>query len=675
MIIEAKATRGAGEGASPYAVEEERKPSPWPLALAGLLSAIVLYMKSFFTQEANAQPQPEEDKPVPSKAEEALGSQSDAGADIVTAQAGRQGTAQTIEEGSADYGPLGSGGKLISLLASANFTIVPSPPVDKPVAMPAERPLPRFMSPEISTLGANDNGATGPARSPQEPAGPGPGSWNGPGSGGAGSGGGNDDDTQPNRAPRIAGAVHLGEMFACAIAVLTISDLLRGASDPDGDALSIRNLKVSSGTLVQSGQGWAYDPAGLGPVTITYEIGDGKLGVLQTAYLSVVAHRVTGTAENDVLVGGECHDEIDGGDGDDSIDGRGGSDLIAGGRGNDNIVAGAGDDDVNGGDGDDVVWGGAGNDRISGGRGNDRLFGGSGDDIMLGDDGDDRLFGDEGDDMLFGGTGRDFLQGGAGTDRVFGEDGDDHVVGDLDGEIDSYDGGGGSDTLDYSAALASIRIDLAGGSAVGVEIGQDAISGFEIVTAGGGDDLFLAGVPAGERHFDGGAGSDTLDYTAVTESLFFELATSEVRGADGGVDRFENFESFRGGSGSDHFKGGGHGAKLWGGGGGDVFEFGASPTASAGGRVHYEIFDFAPGDRVRISHYEIFDDLLDELEDHFEAVYGDDFDDDELPVRVTHEYTDTMRRTLIEADLDGDDHHELAVSIITQIVAQPTDLA
>ena len=56
---------------------------------------------------------------------------------------------------------------------------------------------------------------------------------------------------------------------------------------PACDALSIANLTISSGTITQSAGGWSFAAAGLGPVTLTYEISDGALTIVQKAVFSV----------------------------------------------------------------------------------------------------------------------------------------------------------------------------------------------------------------------------------------------------------------------------------------------------------------------------------------------------------------------------------------------------
>ena len=54
-------------------------------------------------------------------------------------------------------------------------------------------------------------------------------------------------------------------------------------------------------------------------------------------------------------------------------------------------------------------------------------------------------------------------------------------TGDLDETADTYDGGEGIDTLDYSAALMSVVIDVVAANASGAEIGNDSVTNFEVI--------------------------------------------------------------------------------------------------------------------------------------------------------------------------------------------------
>ncbi|MBO9127190.1 MULTISPECIES: calcium-binding protein [unclassified Rhizobium] len=547
-----------------------------------------------------------------------------------------------------------------------------------------------------------------------------------------------------NRAPRVAGPVTLLDVSGCAAVLIGLSDLLRGASDPDGDALQVTNVTVSSGTIVKAETGWLFDWTELGGVTVNYVISDGKLSVAQTAHFAVVtAPPIVGTDGGDLLLGTDCADVIDAMAGDDNIDTRSGADTVHGGGGNDNIVAGSGDDIIFAGLGDDVVFGGAGNDQIHGGAGRDRLWGDEGNDVVFGDEGDDflsggsgddRLFGndgndtvsgDSGDDVLDGGDGNDALSGGEGDDTLLGQegrdtlsggDGDDvltggsggdtvaggagadSVIGDLDAADDYYDGGDGLDTLDYSAAAMSIVVDLLESVATGEEIGSDNVASFEVIRLGSGsdtvtgsagdetviagagedrildgggadlvycgdgDDIIIAASDGADDRYDGEAGSDTVDYSQSAHGVLVDLSTGVATGLDIGSDILENIEQVIGTNEEDVFTVGLTTSILQGGGGNDVFQFTLPSSASSSDVIHH-ILDFMVGDRIETSAYRIFEELADDLEDHFEAVYGQQDDDDAQPIRVRHEGTHELSRTLIEIDADNNQTYEMTINL------------
>jgi Ca2+-binding RTX toxin-like protein len=463
-------------------------------------------------------------------------------------------------------------------------------------------------------------GAVVDTDAPRDPAGaPGGGSTSGAGPGDPGGDdalpprdrtptGSGEPDGRRNRAPVSSGPVHLADTTGCALLAIALNDLLRTVQDPDGDALSVRNLTVSSGVLTRDGDGWLFDGDAPGPVTITYEVTDGALSIAQTAIFEVVdRNAVTGSDGDDIILGTLCADAIDGGGGADIIDARAGSDIVDGGPGDDHIVGGDGDDTILGGAGDDVIFAGAGADVVSGGTGNDRIFGEDGDDILSGDAGDDlidggegndillgstgsdTLFGDagndridagdgsdlvlggvgrdvvsggEGDDRLEGGEGDDLLSDGSGRDLVLGQDGDDVLAVSLDRDDDVFDGGAGQDTLDLSGTTSGVAVDLADGVAAGQEIGTDTVASVEVVVGGSGDDTFAGSAAAdtlsggsGLDRLSGGAGDDVLDGGEDADTLSDGTGSDIVRGgagddvvtvaADGEADRFD------GGTGED----------------------------------------------------------------------------------------------------------------------------
>ncbi|MFD1327186.1 calcium-binding protein [Mycoplana ramosa] len=386
-----------------------------------------------------------------------------------------------------------------------------------------------------------------------------------------------DDGERVNRAPRLSGPVQLMDVTSCIAFAISIADLLRNAHDPDGDTLSIRNVQISSGSLAASAEGWIFQatPRLEGPITITYEVTDGALSVVQTAHFAVVGENlIIGTDADDRVLGSTCRDTIDGGAGDDNIDARSGDDTIFGGTGNDHILAGSGNDSVFGGSGHDVIFGGSGSDWLSGGDGNDRIFGEEGDDTLFGDAGDDVLFGGKGNDLIIGGLGNDTAYGDDGNDRMDGEEGDDildggegddvirggngndqirdgagrdvvhggagndTVVAAIDGDDDHYDGGDGRDTLDYSESQQGVVIDLVDGSASGSEIGNDAIVGFEIAMGGAGADTLIGG--DGDEILYGNGGGDLIHDGAGRDIVYGGAGDDTVVAAlDGDDDRYD----------------------------------------------------------------------------------------------------------------------------------------
>ena len=424
-------------------------------------------------------------------------------------------------------------------------------------------------------------------------------------------------DTPPvkkNHAPVVSGKVHLTDQFACTNIAIVIAELLRNATDADGDVLSIKGVKVNGVLLQQVGGDYMYHGEDVGPVTINYLVTDGKLSVAATA--EIVFNEkppIIGTDGDDILLGTACDDQISGGAGDDRIDGGAGNDVIYGGFGDDRIVGGDGNDVIYGGAGNDVLWGGIGNDVLSGGDGNDRLFGGLGNDILRGGSGNDTLFGDQGNDVLIGGSGRDFIYDGSGKDHVNGEAGNDTIFASADSENDMFDGGAGVNKLSYATAQKSIVFDLVKGTVTGADIGQDKAANFQILEGGSNNDTFIAAMkiqmsPPPAAHLEtashstltddasvpqssddqyhteagddddgrdipvavanegntylGGGGTDKLDYSQSHQAIVIDIPHSIAHSAGMETDHFSSIEIFVTGSGDDTFVAAGANAQI-----------------------------------------------------------------------------------------------------------------
>lgn len=517
-----------------------------------------------------------------------------------------------------------------------------------------------------------------------------------------------------NRAPRVSGPVYLPNVVGCEALTISVLLLLAGASDPDGDQLRIVGLSSSSGTLTPTDSGewlFARDQGMLGDVRLTYAISDGQQTIQQTAYFSVIeAPPIIGSAGDDNLLATHCADTIDGAAGNDNIDAREGNDIVFGGDGDDHIVAGPGSDIVYAGAGNDIVFAGSGNDIVFGGFGNDRLFGedgddtldgGHGDDSLYGGDGHDRLVAGDGNDLLAGGAGDDLLVDGPGSDIVQGGDGDDYFVAATDAAADRYAGDSGHDTLDYSAAIHRVSVDLNHGTAEGEEIGSDTIESIEAIITGSGNDRIVAGPqaasidsgngedviddgPGADRivagsgsdrvvaaidqaddSYDGGDGGDRLDYSRATLTVTVNLRDGTAQGLEIGRDLLSGFEEIIGGGGDDYFVGS-HSAIFTGGAGDDTFEFQRSDSDHQPDTVR-KITDFTIGDRILAATYEIYyrdeDNAADEISDLFDDIYLTD-DSDHRPVRFRFEQRDDGEVTMIEVhDRPDNDQDIFAIEL------------
>jgi Ca2+-binding RTX toxin-like protein len=173
-------------------------------------------------------------------------------------------------------------------------------------------------------------------------------------------------------------------------------------------------------------------------------LSDGEIAVMAAE----TPVQITGTPEDDDLIGTDANEIID---------------ALSG---NDRVRAEGGDDVVDGGEGNDRLEGGDGRDELSGGAGNDHLLGGNDSDLLLGGDGSDRLIGGSGKDQLEGGGDNDELTGGAGHDQ-------------LDG------GAGDADTAIYSGEMALYELGMDGDTtfifALGTDEGTDTLLNMERV--------------------------------------------------------------------------------------------------------------------------------------------------------------------------------------------------
>ena len=134
------------------------------------------------------------------------------------------------------------------------------------------------------------------------------------------------------------------------------------------------------------------------------------------------------------------------------------------------------------------------------------LTGGAGDDVLSADA---TLRGEAGNDTLIGGTGNDTLDGGDGNDVLEGRGGD-----------DALEGGSGTDRM---IATGDVDFDLTDTTLTGLGTDSlDSIEEASL-TGGDSDNLFIIGAFSGLTILVGGVGSDTVDFSTALAAINFDL--------------------------------------------------------------------------------------------------------------------------------------------------------
>jgi Ca2+-binding RTX toxin-like protein len=266
------------------------------------------------------------------------------------------------------------------------------------------------------------------------------------------------------------------------------------------------------------------------------------------------------------------------------------------------LELGAGDDLVTGGVGDESVDGGAGNDTLDGGDGNDVLQGGAGADSLTGGAGNDVLTGDAAGDLvgandsLFGGDGNDTLSGNAGADSLFGGDGDDYLYAGSFNQMagDLFDGGAGNDTVDYSAAGGGVNVNLGTGIGTDSNSATHTLNSIEAVIGSMFADTLLGG--GGAESLSGNGGDDVLEGRGGADTLDGGIG-NDVLSGDEASDTVGSADVLSGGAGNDTMTGNAGADTLYGGADNDSLDGGAGADLLDGGagtdRVDYTQSDAA----------------------------------------------------------------------------------
>jgi Ca2+-binding RTX toxin-like protein len=330
---------------------------------------------------------------------------------------------------------------------------------------------------------------------------------------------------------------------------------------------------TDSGDTVAPAPGSGCLPAG-NPNTVT-------CSTVAVARVAVLA----GDRNDSVTVATNVGARIDGGADNDSVNAGpvAGSALLSGGPGIDTLLGGPNADRLEGGTGPDVLDGGGGQDRADysaraagvtvtlDGLANDGepgegdnaktsvedIVGGSGGDTLNGGPGPNTLWGLGGADVINGLGADDTLVGGAAADVLNGNDGHDTFRAEAtpDGG-DVFQGGAGTDHLDYSLRTTPVTVDLDGNADDGAAAESDnARTDIEDLTGGSAFDV-LAG-SAASNTLDGGAGPDDLDGLGENDRLRGQAGDDDLDGGAGNdfLQGGDDDDYLMGGPGSDGLRG------------------------------------------------------------------------------------------------------------------------
>ncbi|WP_457660487.1 calcium-binding protein [Sinorhizobium medicae] len=311
------------------------------------------------------------------------------------------------------------------------------------------------------------------------------------------------------------------------------------------------------------------------------------------------ANKLSGARGNDWLMGGSGADILDGGEDSDTADysdkqaaivvalnGGNPVTVTVGGLAEDSIAK---IENIVGGSGDDTLSGDAAANTFRGGLGADALDGGSGSDTAD--------FSDKAQSVVLalngaidavatvGGTAEDSVRnieniiGGAGNDQLTGDAAANMFRGGLGADV--LDGAAGSDTADFSDKTSSLVVTLAGASPATVLVGgiaEDTLRNIENIIGGSGNDVFVG--DGLQNVFDGGAGTDTADYSASAKAIAVTLngaIDARVFIGNAAEDTLRNVESITGSALADVITGDALANSLLGGGGADLLKGGRRP--------------------------------------------------------------------------------------------------
>jgi Ca2+-binding RTX toxin-like protein len=238
------------------------------------------------------------------------------------------------------------------------------------------------------------------------------------------------------------------------------------------------------------------------------------------------------------------------------IIGTNGGNIIAGVTGNEFMLGLAGADTLGASAGNDTIDGGTGNDVYDMSATTAAAVVNLGTGIATGAQiGTDTLIGIE---TVFGGSADDVMTDGAGANRLEGRNGNDVFIMTNDNAADILRGGNGVDTIDYSAFIADLTVNLGGTNNVigsGTVGNQDNINNIQNILSGAGNDSILGdnlvntinggggndtiNGSGGADRLTGGTGADTFVYLATGNSGVGAAARDAIADFVSGIDKLD----------------------------------------------------------------------------------------------------------------------------------------
>jgi len=300
---------------------------------------------------------------------------------------------------------------------------------------------------------------------------------------------------------------------------------------------------------------------------------------------------LTGSANNDTLIGNGGFNLLNGGAGNDTLEGMSGADYLKGGGGSDTASyahAGYASTDLTHTIGITASLTPAdSNFRVTFTSGSQLTVSGDaqgdcydGIQNLLGSDYNDVLIGNDSDNILFGGKGNDTLEGLGGNDRYFGGDG--NFSGDDGNDTVSFAHSSGSVAASLDDTLKYNSIENLEGSAFNDTLSGNGLvntlwggAGDDVLEGKGGADILIGGV--NKDDINPNDHNNTASYASSTAGIVVSLipasaSTPSVNTGDAAGDTYFNIRNLLGSSSNDTLIGDNKANTLSGGGGDDLLE-------------------------------------------------------------------------------------------------------